>query len=140
MASDNSGQVKQIGGNFLPENTRTRSIIPSSRTGVGFLSKFNPEWTPVIDEATFKNEIKEVMFSHQINSICYKVYQNKKKEANKSISNSTYNLMTAALALVTLSVICAAVFCYIEPLYTIDNASTILLCATCAAAGVVWHH
>jgi hypothetical protein len=136
MASDNSGHVKLIGG-----NTMTRSIsIPSSRTGVGFLPKFSPEWASVIDVATFKNEIKEVIFSHQINSICYKVYQDKEKEANKSISNGTYNLMTAALALVILSVICAAVFCYIEPLYTIDNASTILLFSTCGAAGVVWRH
>lgn len=138
MATTHYEHRKAAGTSYLPENTKTRSIIPSSQSGVGFRSKYNPEWAAVIDQATFEKEIKEVCLSDvQVNSICYKVYQAKKQEANKSITTGTYNMMTLALALIVLSVVCTATFCYIETLYTYGNAPRILLYSTCSAAGVV---
>lgn len=127
-------RLKAFQMRYLPENSDTRSIIPASGSGVGFVTKYNPEWEPVIDKDSFEREIKEVDPSNQINHLCYKVYNDKKAEASKSIPSIVHKWLQIALFMIGLALFALLSFSYFDKYYETDSWQQVALYGTCGLA------
>lgn len=133
-ALGNGARLKTFQVRYLPENSVSRSIVPASGSGVGFVTKYNPEWEAVIDADTFAREIKEVDCSHQINHICYKVYNDKKAEATKSIPSIIHNQLRVALCMIALALFSLLTFSYFDRYYETESWQSAALYGTCGLA------
>lgn len=138
MAENNTlgARLKTFQVRHLPESSSKRAIIPASGSGVGFVTRFNPEWAPILDKETFEHQMKEVRVFDQVNHICYKVYNDKKAEALKSIPTFIHNQLKTALLLISLSLFAILVFSYIDAFYNSPMWQTVTFYTICGLATV----